>query len=46
MSVKERILSIKLLEKVKKRPEFAKDIGLNVTMKNKKQSSIKRQEVL
>mgnify|MGYP003195843214 CR=1 FL=1 len=30
MGAKERLLAIKLFEQVRKRPEFAKEIGLNV----------------
>lgn len=41
MGAKERLLAIKLFEQVGKRPEFAKEIGLNVAIKNKKQNFIK-----
>lgn len=35
MRVKERILAIRLLEKQKKQPEYAKQIGIEVKMKAK-----------
>ena len=38
MTVKERILTLRLLEKQKKNPELAKKLGINVKMKNKKTS--------
>ncbi len=41
MGAKERLLAIKLFEQVRKRPEFAKEIGLNVAIKNEKQNLIK-----
>ena len=39
MGVKERILAIKLMEKVKERPQFAKEIGLDVAINNRKEKS-------
>lgn len=35
MTVKERILALRLLEKQKKNPELAKKLGINVHMKKK-----------
>lgn len=35
MSVKQRILALRLLEKQKKNPELAKKLGINVQMKKK-----------
>ena len=35
MTVKERILALRLLEKQKKNPELAKQLGINVYMKKK-----------
>ena len=35
MSVRERILALRLLEKQKKHPEHAKQIGIKVKMKEK-----------
>ena len=35
MTVKERILVLRLLEKQKKNPELAKKLGINVQMKKK-----------
>ena len=40
MSVKERILALRLLEKQKKHPEHAKELGIEVTIKE----NIKRSE--
>lgn len=36
MTVRERILALRLLEKQKKNPELAKKLGINVKMRNKK----------
>ena len=36
MSVRERILALRLLEKQKKNPEIAKQIGIEVKMTEKK----------
>lgn len=41
MGAKERLLAIKLFEQVGKRPEFAKEIGLNVAIKNKNKVELK-----
>lgn len=38
MSVKERILALKLLEKQKRFPEYAKQIGIEVKMKEKNEN--------
>jgi len=40
MTVRERILALKLLEKQEKNPEYVKQIGVHVSVKenNKKQS--------
>ena len=35
MTVRERILALRLLEKQKKNPELAKQLGINVHMKKK-----------
>ena len=35
MTVRERILALRLLEKQKKNPELAKQLGINVYMKKK-----------
>lgn len=35
MTVKQRILAIKLLEKQKRNPDFAKKIGVSVELKSK-----------
>jgi hypothetical protein len=35
MTVRERILAIKLLEKQEKNPEYAKQIGIQVSMEKK-----------
>ena len=35
MTVRERILALRLLEKQKKNPELAKQLGINVCMKKK-----------
>lgn len=35
MGAKSRILALKLLEKQKKNPEYAKQIGIEVKIKNK-----------
>lgn len=36
MSVKTRLLALKLLEKQKRNPEYAKQIGIEVNVVNKK----------
>lgn len=35
LTVKERILALRLLEKQKKKPEIAKQVGFKITMKEK-----------
>lgn len=35
MTVKERILALRLLEKQKKNPELAKKLGINIQIKKK-----------
>lgn len=35
LTVKERILALRLLEKQKKKPEIAKQVGIKITMKEK-----------
>lgn len=35
MTVKERILALRLLEKQKKNPKLAKKLGINIQMKKK-----------
>lgn len=44
MSVKSRIISIRLMEKVRNYPEYAKEIGLyaNMREKNRKDNEEKR----
>ncbi len=37
MSVKERIIAIRLCEKIKKAPALAKELGVNVNFKAKKE---------
>lgn len=39
MTVKQRILSLRLLEKQKKNPEIAKQVGIHVQMKEKSKHS-------
>ena len=41
MSVRERILALRLLEKQKKHPEHVKQIGIEVKMKEKREKKIK-----
>lgn len=38
MSVRERILALRLLEKQKKNPEIAKQIGVEIKMKEKSEN--------
>lgn len=42
MSVKSRINSIRLMEKVRDYPEYAKEIGLNASIREKDRESNKR----
>ena len=39
MSVKSRIISIRLMEKVRDYPEYAKEIGLNASIREKDRES-------
>ena len=43
MSVKQRMISIKLSDKIKKNPRFAKELGIEVNFKinDKKKESLK-----
>ena len=42
MSAKQRILALRLLEKQKKHPEFMKNLGIEVKVKNKFKTNDKR----
>ena len=43
MTVKQRILSLRLLEKQKKNPEIAKQVGIHVQMKEKSKHSTEKE---
>lgn len=42
MTVRERILALRLLEKQKKNPEYANKIGFEIKMKNKDKKNDRR----
>lgn len=42
MSVRKRILAIKLFEKLQKDPEYADKIGVNVEIKQSKDNKVKK----
>lgn len=43
LTVKQRILSLRLLEKQKKNPEIAKQVGIHVQMKEKSKHSTEKE---
>lgn len=43
MSVKSRLLALKLLEKQERNPEYAKQIGIEVNVVNKNESISKKE---
>ena len=43
MTVRERVLALRLLEKQKKNPELAKQLGINVKMISKENSDTQKQ---
>ena len=44
MTVRERILALKIKEKLDKNPEYAKKIGIQVNIENNKNRDLKRGE--
>lgn len=40
MTVKERVLTIKLIEKMKKDPDYAEQLGLGVTINRREEENV------